>query len=299
MTALSLDGINAKLEDHSKLTAIRFSEPLTNFKRRVVCRCICGRLKSFDISNLLAKKNISCGCMKKTTAFSISDINKRIKSKIIAIEFSTPSISKLGNKSTRCVCQCFCGKIFISHITSLIAGNTKSCGCSRIGKKRPQKYTVNNHIIYQCWKHIISRCYNKKDKRYKDYGGRGVSVCSKWKNSYQSFLDWSLTNGWAKKLQLDKDIKIPDSLIYSPETCSWVDQTTNSHYKRNSCICEIDGVKVGLRVYCKNIGLDKKYFNRIYGRIRLGWSIKKAITEPIVIPNVLAHRKTKVITLTP
>lgn len=115
-----------------------------------------------------------------------------------------------------------------------------------------------------------------------DYGGRGITVCFEWKNSYQSFLDWAILNGWKKGLQLDKDIKIQGSIIYSPDTCSWVTKIVNSRHKRNSLYYEINGLKISLKEHLETLNLTERDYNRIRFRINKGWDINDAINTPAI-----------------
>lgn len=82
---------------------------------------------------------------------------------------------------------------------------------------------------YKCWNHMLSRCYNSKDKSYKRYGGRGVLVCDEWL-VYQNFASWYEDNypTDGKKYQLDKDIKIDGNKLYSPDACMFATPAENS-----------------------------------------------------------------------
>jgi len=87
--------------------------------------------------------------------------------------------------------------------------------------------------LYKVKDNMVTRCTNKKDKNYKSYGGNGVTVCAKWR-TIAGFLDdvdkiegWDLELFLAKKLQLDKDFKIPGNKLYSRETCMWISPSKN------------------------------------------------------------------------
>ena len=89
----------------------------------------------------------------------------------------------------------------------------------------------NNEYEYEKWKHMLSRCYNQKDKKYKNYGYIGIYVCERWK-CFEYFLeDFTKIEGYKKdeKQSLDKDIKaISESKYYSLETCCLVPISQNS-----------------------------------------------------------------------
>src|SRR5690606_17938493 len=94
---------------------------------------------------------------------------------------------------------------------------------------------------YNIWCDIIKRCYNKKHKSYKSYGGKGVAVCDRWKRFDLFLEDIKFIDGYNEEkfhngcLQLDKDIKQQnisiEERIYSIETCSFVSQKLNMEYE--------------------------------------------------------------------
>lgn len=129
----------------------------------------------------------------------------------------------------RIICVCDCGNEKELDVSNFVNRKNKiSCGCNK-GKKGCQHNY--KHPLYVIWMSMRMRCYNKNEKSYKDYGGRGVVICEEWLNSFQSFFDWAISNGWKKGLFIDKDIK-SDSKIYSPETCSIVTRAENNRKKR-------------------------------------------------------------------
>lgn len=207
---------------------------------------------------------------------TIEEINARKPkdSRLTLIGFKT----KEGSQRTYVECVCSCGNrkgISISHIMN---GHSKSCGCLsiEITKKNSTKFFPANVKIHHCWMSMIDRCYNPKNSRFKNYGGRGVVVCDEWKNDYQRFLDWALLNGWKKGLQLDKDIK-GDGKIYSPETCCFVTPKENANNRTNCRYYEYNGVKMSLMKICRTVNLSYEFLR---GRLRNGWSIEDAINIP-------------------
>lgn len=131
--------------------------------------------------------------------------------------------------------------------------------------------------IRSAYYRMIDRCYNPKNISYPNYGGRGVRVCQEWLNNYQSFLSWSLLNGWDESLQLDKDIK-GSGMIYSPQTCLWVTRKENAKHKRNAVNFIVDGKKINLQDISKKIGIDRRTISR---RLQRGWSKEKSISEKL------------------
>lgn len=79
--------------------------------------------------------------------------------------------------------------------------------------------------LHKVWTGMKSRCFNPKHKDYKNYGGRGITVCDSWKNSYIAFRDWSLKNGYKKELTIDR---INNDGNYEPSNCQFITRTKNT-----------------------------------------------------------------------
>lgn len=206
---------------------------------------------------------------------SIEEINARkpIDSRLTIIGFSNTIRVR-----TRVDCVCLCGNKKTIDISKIMNGHSKSCGCLSIEtvKKNSTKFFPVNKRIHHCWMSMIDRCYNPQNSRFKNYGGRGITVCDQWRNDYQKFLDWALLNGWEKGLQLDKDIK-GDGKIYSPETCCFVTPNENANNRTNCRYYEYNGVKMSLMKICRTANLSYEFLR---GRLRNGWSIEDAINIP-------------------
>ncbi len=113
---------------------------------------------------------------------------------------------------------CHCGKEFETQVQYVKSGGTKSCGCST------EKHGMSKTKEYHSWSHMRDRCYNKNNKRFKDYGGRGISVCDRWFNSFNNFyLDMKdCPEGYS----LDR---IDVNGNYEPDNCRWSD-SSEQHY---------------------------------------------------------------------
>ena len=94
------------------------------------------------------------------------------------------------HNQSRWLYQCECGAQKVLYAANVRSGRTISCGCAQ----RESQYRKTNHggpstPTYKCWQRMIDRCYNPRNPSYSRYGGRGITVCDQWRNSYQSFLD--------------------------------------------------------------------------------------------------------------
>lgn len=143
-------------------------------------------------------------------------------------------------------CKCDCGNERVVSGKYLRKGLSKSCGCYG-AEQRKLASTKHGHSSrkghsreYQAWCNMKLRCYDTKNKQYSDYGGRGISVCDSWLNSFKNFLsDMGLSNG----LTLDrKDV----NGNYDPSNCKWSTSTEQSRNKRNNHIVTLNGFNMTL-----------------------------------------------------
>lgn len=86
-------------------------------------------------------------------------------------------------------CMCECGKVSDVLGTNLRLGRTHGCKVCNCGKKN-KNHGMTHSKIYKTWKNMRQRCFNKNDHSYKNYGGRGITVCDEWRNSFESFYDY-------------------------------------------------------------------------------------------------------------
>ncbi len=125
-------------------------------------------------------------------------------------------------------CKCSCGNEKIVPSTHLISKHTKSCGClKKIGNAKT--HGLSNHPAYAVHTDMMTRCYNKNYAGYHNYGGRGITVCKKWKNNRELFIKWAIKNGYKKSLAIDRKNTNGN---YCPSNCRFVTQRKNNINRR-------------------------------------------------------------------
>jgi hypothetical protein len=164
------------------------------------------------------------------------------------------------------LCVCECGNLTEVYLGSLTRGNSTSCGCSI------KKHGKSNNPLYRNWLGMKTRCCNKTDEHYEDYGERGIKVCNEWLHDFQAFYDWSMSNGYKEGLTIDR---IDVNGDYEPNNCRWASRKTQARNRRSNRTFTINGETRCLSEWCEILNLN---YNTVLTRInKLKWSISKAL----------------------
>lgn len=174
-------------------------------------------------------------------------------------------------------CTCECGNTFVTVSGSLKNGWTNSCGCLR-EEMRPylhRTHGMEHTTEYRSWCHLKERCYNTGTKNYADYGGRGITVCDRWRNDFSAFYaDMGLKPTAEHSID-----RIDNDGPYSPENCRWATSLEQKRNRRTVRHITVNGETRLLREWAAIYGF--RTWKTLDTRLRLGWSIERALTTPV------------------
>ena len=172
-----------------------------------------------------------------------------------------------GNSRQRkylCVCQCG-GKKVVSE-DNLRKEHTKSCGC--VSRTRNGESSTK---LYIAWMSMLHRCYRGKTRTEKRYQKRGITVCDEWRNSFDSFKQWAMSNGYSDSLSLDR---IDNNAGYSPDNCRWATRKQQANNTSQNVYVEWRGETRTLAEWADYAGLP---YHVIRNRIVRGWDMERAL----------------------
>jgi hypothetical protein len=182
------------------------------------------------------------------------------------------------------LCECSCGNKKVIVLPNLTSGVTKSCGCLQREVSRKRNTTHSKSVdsngnaprLYGIWRNMKQRCYNPKATKFEIYGGRGISVCDDWRFDYMKFHVWSMSNGYADHLSIDR-IEGDDG--YYPENCRWISVSRQNMNKNNNRFVVYNGQEKTLMEWSKELGIK---FTTLKARLdQYGWSVDEAFNKPV------------------
>ncbi len=124
---------------------------------------------------------------------------------------------------------------------------------------------------------MIQRCFNKKAKEYRNYGGRSITLCEEWlgDNGFLNFYKWSMDNGYEYSLTIDR-INVDKN--YSPKNCRWVTMKVQGNNRRNNKKICYNGETHTLKEWEELLGFKR---GCLQTRLARGWDIDRAFNEPV------------------
>lgn len=181
-------------------------------------------------------------------------------------------------------CLCDCGSQLIVYGNSLKRQVTKSCGCL----SRERAYTLSQKFLlrhgytvggqklgtYAVWATMVQRCSNPNHHKYPSYGGRGISVCDRWR-SFENFI----ADVGDRPTDLHQIERKDNNGNYEPGNCRWATRKEQARNRRDNHFLEFEGRKATIAEWSE---ITKIAYGNIKNRINnLGWSVKDALTKPV------------------
>jgi hypothetical protein len=128
-----------------------------------------------------------------------------------------------------------------------------------------------NTRLYEIWNGMKQRCQNPNTISYKGYGGKGISVCEEWNNSFKAFYDWAISNGYRNDLTIDR---IENDGNYEPANCRWATNKEQQNHTSYTRLHTYNGETLSIMQWAEKTGIHP---NMLYKRLSRGWSIEKAL----------------------
>jgi hypothetical protein len=171
------------------------------------------------------------------------------------------------------LCECDCGNRTVVFGFKLKRGMTASCGCLRreVTATRNKERTIHgmshtpNGSVYRIWSGIKTRCFNQKDKAFRNYGGRGIQMCVRWAASFVAFRDdmGPRPSGYTVE-------RVDNDGHYEPGNCVWIPRAKQAENRRANRVIEYRGKRQHISAWAREVGISP---NTMLARLKRGWPL--------------------------
>jgi hypothetical protein len=208
---------------------------------------------------------------------NVTDLIGKVYGRLTVVSFD-----RIENKKSYWNCKCSCGGEK-SILRSSIIYFTRSCGClqkentSKAKSTHRESIQTGNSKEYRAWGHMIGRCMDEKDHRYYCYGGRGITVCKRWRDSYDNFLT-DMGRAPSPKHSLDRrDV----NGNYEPSNCRWATRIEQANNTTRNYMITFNDKTMSVSDWGREIGIAPSTLIR---RIKYyGWTIENALASGLRI----------------
>jgi len=194
---------------------------------------------------------------------------------LVGERYGRLTVAKFGGRRNRrsyWVCVCDCGAEVEIRADSIRSGSTTSCGCAQkqAVSEANSKHGMCESPEYIAWTQARYRCGKKDHPNYRNYGGRGISVCDRWQDSFDAFYA-DMGPRPSDKHSLER---VDNDKGYSPENCKWATSKEQGNNKRSCRIIEHEGVSLNVTQWAQAVGMCR---NTLTGRLNRGKSVDQAL----------------------
>lgn len=207
----------------------------------------------------------------------VHDLAGRVFGRLTVVLFL--GADRKARRKWRCLCACN-GEPRDVWEQALLKGVTLSCGCLHreivAANSFKHGHAVHGAAVspeYSSWRSLRDRCENPNNKRFADYGGRGIALCDRWRNSFLEFL-------------ADMGPRPPGTSIdrkdndrgYEPGNCRWATRKEQQRNRRCSTLLTFRGETLSIPDWADRLGIA---LAALAARVRRGWTPERALTQPI------------------
>ena len=227
--------------------------------------CDCGVIKVCEAYCLKTGHTKSCGCYHSEVIRSkgvIIPVGTKFNNLTMVKELERVMLPS-GQENRVYLCLCDCGKDTIVRHSHLIKNKIKTCGCL-VGESHGMSQTK----LYRVWRQMQERCHKDYtiERNKKNYQNRGISVCAEWRNSFLSFYNWSMANGYKEGLEIDRRNNDGN---YEPSNCRYITRIENMANRNMTIFIVIYGEKKPIAEWSRISGIC---YSTLWVRFKSGWT---------------------------
>ena len=195
--------------------------------------------------------------------------------RLTVLSYIDSSFDSNGKKRpAKWLCQCDCGNTIQSKAGNLTSGNTTSCGClgDECRQTNTKTHGMRKHPLYAVYRTMRDRCTNKSNSSYSRYGGRGITVCDRWKECFENFYE-DMGHSWVQGLTLER---LDNNLGYSLENCKWASRKEQARNRNSNRIINTAHGRMTVAEASEKYNIKQRTISM---RIAYGWK-----EEDLLIP---------------